>query len=289
MNSIPDEFGRQWNVYSVVPRRPCESITKSNTKCTKEARFFSDQEYVCYQHLPLFVKRILRKQNEIEAKREDEARSVWLDSTESRIRGFYESLVDFRRIPPPEIIAYNLLHQLQGERCFMCWAMGREYRSYESALIEDHCHRTGMVRSLLCRSCNVIEGHARRRPWYVYRSFAPANGWFYRYYGFGQQWEYSDPDPLDRRITLEKLGLSSEDLTDDKITRAAQHYIDAVAKLPATIISDACNQEFDLLGRRVDRRANSETRNPWQAFYGAEIDNSVCSKSHTAEGEEQSN
>src|SRR5690349_19862256 len=40
-----------------------------------------------------------------------------------------------------------------GGRCAMCGATGRH-------LVRDHCHRTGQVRGLLCRSCNTLEGRS---------------------------------------------------------------------------------------------------------------------------------
>lgn len=45
----------------------------------------------------------------------------------------------------------------QGERCLLCDSEDRD-------LVVDHCHRTGRVRGLLCRSCNTIVGQVERAP-----------------------------------------------------------------------------------------------------------------------------
>lgn len=65
--------------------------------------------------------------------------------------------------------AKELLFAWQDSRCALC---GRQ----DNALIVDHCHRTALVRGLLCRGCNVIEGKAGRDNPRVnaYRSKHPA-------------------------------------------------------------------------------------------------------------------
>lgn len=42
------------------------------------------------------------------------------------------------------------MHDWQDRRCAVCGQRGD--------LVRDHCHDTGLVRGLLCRSCNVCEG-----------------------------------------------------------------------------------------------------------------------------------
>ena len=46
---------------------------------------------------------------------------------------------------------WDALHELQQSLCGMC---GRD----RGRLIEDHDHDTGLIRGLLCRSCNTLEG-----------------------------------------------------------------------------------------------------------------------------------
>jgi len=48
------------------------------------------------------------------------------------------------------------LEERQGGRCLICGETG--------PLQVDHCHRSGLVRGLLCSSCNLILGHAKDRP-----------------------------------------------------------------------------------------------------------------------------
>jgi len=89
-----------------------------------------------------------------------------------------------RRVPPPEDMARSLLENLQNDTCFMCTLRGKMRNPRRKAVsVEDHCHHTGMIRSLLCQTCNIEEGHAGpyERPWAVYRNFYPAKGWYYRY------------------------------------------------------------------------------------------------------------
>ena len=49
------------------------------------------------------------------------------------------------------------LRSEQGDRCLLCDATDRE-------LVVDHCHVTGRVRGLLCRSCNTIVGQVELAP-----------------------------------------------------------------------------------------------------------------------------
>lgn len=55
---------------------------------------------------------------------------------------------------------YDRLYQHQGGKCFICQrATGASRR-----LSVDHDHKTGEVRGLLCRPCNVVVGHLRDNP-----------------------------------------------------------------------------------------------------------------------------
>ena len=55
------------------------------------------------------------------------------------------------------------LTKWQAGRCAWCGVTGRP-------LVEDHCHRTGLVRGLLCRSCNTAEGQSTTPAWREWRS-----------------------------------------------------------------------------------------------------------------------
>lgn len=52
----------------------------------------------------------------------------------------------------------------QAGRCAMCG------RRAGDALVEDHCHATGLVRGFLCRSCNSCEGWSSDAKWDGWRS-----------------------------------------------------------------------------------------------------------------------
>lgn len=54
------------------------------------------------------------------------------------------------------------LSRWQANRCAWC--------GYEDQLVRDHCHQTGLVRGLLCRSCNQTESSDFRGDWNAWRA-----------------------------------------------------------------------------------------------------------------------
>lgn len=50
---------------------------------------------------------------------------------------------------------YEKMLQAQGGKCFLC---GKEKK-----LVIDHCHKTGVVRKLLCHGCNTVLGKVESR------------------------------------------------------------------------------------------------------------------------------
>lgn len=73
-------------------------------------------------------------------------------------------------------------------RCAIC--------GHERALVEDHDHRTGLVRGWLCRSCNTLEGAGHGGVFAKYRSVSPATicGVRERYWNPFTK-EYAEPVP----------------------------------------------------------------------------------------------
>jgi hypothetical protein len=57
-------------------------------------------------------------------------------------------------LTPDEVAS---MRESQDARCLLCDAPDRE-------LVVDHCHDTGRVRGLLCRSCNTIVGQVEMAP-----------------------------------------------------------------------------------------------------------------------------
>lgn len=53
---------------------------------------------------------------------------------------------------------YNNLNEQQEYKCAIC------EKKISKGLYVDHCHDTGVVRGLLCHSCNIGLGHFKDRP-----------------------------------------------------------------------------------------------------------------------------
>jgi hypothetical protein len=99
--------------------------------------------------------------------------------------------------------------------CAMCGGLGGD--------VEDHCHRTGLVRGRLCRGCNVVEGANRGGVAAKYRRRPPAVivGWT-RPYGGGYGVEFCpEPEPW----VVDALGSRPADPTE------AARYLEAATRL----------------------------------------------------------
>lgn len=59
-----------------------------------------------------------------------------------------------------------LLDNWQGGQCAIC--------GKRKPLVTDHDHRSGLIRGLLCRSCNILEGMGREGVFAKYRELNPA-------------------------------------------------------------------------------------------------------------------
>lgn len=68
---------------------------------------------------------------------------------------------------PPHLSATAALRLWQAGACAMCSAS-------RGRLLVDHCHRTGLVRGLLCTSCNTAEAHSGAAAFIAYRERPPA-------------------------------------------------------------------------------------------------------------------
>ncbi len=115
-----------------------------------------------------------------EMRRRDAAEEVWLGSTLQGRPTFGEAeVLDLQGIlschawaVPDEPIPAHLsptdaLRRWQAGACAMCSAR-------RGSLVVDHCHETGFVRGLLCRSCNSAEPHSTAPSFAAYRSRSPA-------------------------------------------------------------------------------------------------------------------
>ena len=184
------------------PRILCSGSTLRGSVCNRRATSFAEDTGYCYSHIP----HRYRGQN-LPGKPEAILKGGFRQEWEAcrRIISIYLRASLFRDVPPPEELAFHLLRALQGGSCLTC-PFVFQYPN-ETDINRDHDHKTGMVRSLLCVRCNRRED---ARPfslmWEVYRLFAPANGWHYRYMGpHNAQWSGCQPDPVDERLRCAKI------------------------------------------------------------------------------------
>lgn len=115
-----------------------------------------------------------------EVRRRDAADAAWLaDSTRGRPTFAEAELLDLKGIPschawqvpegavPDHLSPTDALRRWQAGACAMCSAR-------RGSLVVDHCHTTGLIRGLLCRSCNAAEPHSSAPSFAAYRSRPPA-------------------------------------------------------------------------------------------------------------------
>ena len=115
-----------------------------------------------------------------EVRRRDAAELEWLGATtEGRPDFAAAELLDRQGIPschvwrvpdgevPPHLSATQALRRWQDGACAMCSARPER-------LLVDHCHPSGLVRGLLCTSCNTAEGLRDAPSFVAYRERPPA-------------------------------------------------------------------------------------------------------------------
>lgn len=115
-----------------------------------------------------------------EVRRRNAVERDWLGSTTEGRPTFAEAeLLDRQGVPschvwqvpngevPPHLSATQALRRWQAAACAMCSARPER-------LLVDHCHRTGLVRGLLCTSCNTAEGLTSSPAFAAYRERPPA-------------------------------------------------------------------------------------------------------------------
>ena len=68
-----------------------------------------------------------------------------------------------------DIDDYNLLLESQNYRCAICKSTETGRKDTEHFSV-DHCHKTGKVRGLLCKPCNILLGESKDDPSILYRA-----------------------------------------------------------------------------------------------------------------------
>lgn len=114
-----------------------------------------------------------------EASRQRAAERKWLGQATPKRPTFAEAeMLDREGIPschvwavpsgpvPSHLSATAALRLWQVGECAMCSSAGR-------TLLVDHCHRTGLVRGLLCTQCNTAEAFSDAAAFAAYRGHPP--------------------------------------------------------------------------------------------------------------------
>jgi hypothetical protein len=186
----------------------CSGRTKYGMACTAYAKKFAGNVGYCSRHIPPGSH---PRDLTDSPKHYFDIEAAAAKQRALRILNVYKVLAPLRIIPPPEDLAFYFLRAIQNDGCFMCRIMDDPSAAYPHGqhLVEDHDHDSGMVRSMLCRNCNISEPYGDSLVWRVYRRFHPAKGWHYRYYGMGAQWA-GQADPVLNRISGENIGLTKE-------------------------------------------------------------------------------
>ena len=65
---------------------------------------------------------------------------------------------DYKRHYGISLEQYNQMFKEQNGNCAIC---GRNQSEFKIRLAVDHDHKTGKIRALLCRNCNLIIGNAQ--------------------------------------------------------------------------------------------------------------------------------
>jgi hypothetical protein len=87
------------------------------------------------------------------------------DDAHLRSRLLFAPLLDHR------YEAVETLMEEQGGKCALC---------DRAAVVLDHCHGTGLVRGMLCRSCNLVDVRSGSERAAAYFNNPPARGrWLY--------------------------------------------------------------------------------------------------------------
>jgi hypothetical protein len=115
-----------------------------------------------------------------EVRRQGDVERKWLgDATRNRPSFAEAEILDRQGVPschrwkvpsgevPPHLSATQALRRWQAGACALCSARPER-------LLVDHCHLSGLIRGLLCTSCNTAEGLGDAPVFAAYRERPPA-------------------------------------------------------------------------------------------------------------------
>lgn len=134
----------------------------------------------CFEHETAEEKQSSLEWAQQEVKRRGAVERDWLGETTQGRPGFaHAEGLDREGVPschvwavpqngaPAHLSAIDALRRWQAGACALCSASG-------GGLLVDHDHRTGLVRGLLCASCNTAEGLQGAASFVAYRERPPA-------------------------------------------------------------------------------------------------------------------
>ena len=87
-------------------------------------------------------------------------------------RAYYEKRRDYLKKYGISIEEYNRLRAIQDYRCRIC---EKHESELHIALVVDHCHKTNIIRALLCSACNVGIGNLGDDPRIVQKALEYLN------------------------------------------------------------------------------------------------------------------
>jgi hypothetical protein len=100
----------------------------------------------------------------------------WRDNNWTAEHALVKKLGRIKRVYNLSEEAYNNLYNIQNGKCAICDTPGKSLydpgRQHNLKLFIDHCHKTSLVRGLLCNSCNSAIGLLRERIDLFYKAAA---------------------------------------------------------------------------------------------------------------------